>query len=105
VFRNNNIEMFKKWIDKIKNKKGNGKDLNQLLDNPDDFGGTNNNRRMSVPVNPKKSFFKRNRPAIPEEGVSKHEETKEDEGALELENEEEIKLPPDFAQKLMKLEI
>ena len=52
--------MFKKWIDKIKKKKGGGApgDLNQLVDNDLDMGKDSDvNRRMSVPVTSKKGLI------------------------------------------------
>ena len=91
-----NKEMFKRWIDKIKKKKGDEEFPMGHMADP----GSSQSRRMSVPVTSsslsKKAFFK--------SGNKKEEVKQEDEKiestpnpVLELEEEEEMTLPADFA--------
>ncbi len=85
--------MFKKWIDKIKKKKGGDEDFTGHMVDP----GGGPSRRMSVPVTSsvsKKSFFKR----ANQKEEAKQPDEKTHSPIIELEEEEEqMALPPDFA--------
>ena len=85
--------MFKKWIDKIKKKKGDEEFTGHMVD-----PGGGPSRRMSVPVTSSKKggFF--NRGNQKEEVKQQEERLKSThKPIMELEEEEQMALPADFA--------